>query len=56
MEEKAAPSILDSCSQKWPYSKADDMASSKIKCNVGSFYNKVDKLSCHERCNIVHNV
>ena len=34
----------------------DDMASSKIKCNVGSFYNKVDKLSCHERFNIVHNV
>ena len=32
------------------------MASSKIKCNVGSFYNKVDKLSCHERCNIVHSV
>ena len=43
-------------SQKWPYSKADDMASTKIKCNIGSFYNKVDKLSCHERCNIVHNV
>ena len=32
------------------------MASSKIECNGGSFYNKVDKLSCHERCNIVHNV
>ena len=32
------------------------MASSKIKCNVSSFYDKVDKLSCHERCNIVHNV
>ena len=55
-EEKAAPSILDSCSQKWPYPKADDMASSKIKCNVCSFYNKVDRLSCHERCDIVHNV
>ena len=53
---KAALSILDSCSQRWPYSKAYDMASSKFKCDAGSFYNKVDKLSCHERCNIVHNV
>ena len=32
------------------------MTSSKIKCPMGSFYNKVDKLSCHERCDIVHNV
>ena len=32
------------------------MASSKITCNVGSFYDKFDKLSCHERCTIVHNV
>ena len=32
------------------------MARSKIKYNVGSFYNKVDKLGCHERCDIVHNV
>ena len=32
------------------------MASSKIKCNVGSFNNKVDILRCHERCDIVHNV
>ena len=55
-KKKQLLQILHSCSQKWPYSKADDMASSKIKCNVGSFYNKVDKLSCHERCNIVHNV
>ena len=55
-KENAAPSFLDSCSQKWPYLKADDMASSKTKCNVGSFYNKVDKLSCRERCDIVHNV
>ena len=52
-EEKAAPSILDSCSQ---YSNADDWTSSKIKCNIGYFYDKVDKLSCHERCDIVHNV
>ena len=54
--KKAPSSILDSCSQKWPYFKADDMARSKIKCNVGSFYNKGDKLSCHEMCDIVHNV
>ena len=39
--KKAAPSILDSCSQKWPYSKADDVASSKIKCNIDHFYKKV---------------
>ena len=32
------------------------MARRKIKYNVGSFYNKVDKLSCHERYNMVHNV
>ena len=32
------------------------MASSKMECNVGSFYNKVDMLRCHERCNIVHTV
>ena len=32
------------------------MASSKIKCNAGSFYDKVDKLSCHENCDIFHNV
>ena len=32
------------------------MARNKIKCNVGSFHNKVDKLSCHERYNMVHNV
>ena len=31
------------------------MASSKIKCNIGSFCNTVDKLSCHERCDIVRN-
>ena len=48
-EEKAAPSILDLYSRKWPRSEADDMASSKMKCNIGSFYNKEDKLSCHER-------
>ena len=55
-EEKAASSIIGSRSQKWPYPKADDMASSKIKCNISSCYNEVDKLSCHERCDIVHNV
>ena len=32
------------------------MASSKIKYNIGSFYNKVDKVSCPESCDIVHNV
>ena len=31
------------------------MTGGKIKCNIGSFYNKVDRLSCHERCDIVHN-
>ena len=32
------------------------MASSQIKYNIGSFYSEVDKLSFHERCEIVHNV
>ena len=32
------------------------MANSKRECTIGSFYNKVDKLNCHERCDIVHNV
>ena len=32
------------------------MKSCKMKCNIGSCYNTVDKLSCHERCEIVHNV
>ena len=31
------------------------MASSKFKSDIGSFYNKVDKLNCHEWCDIVHN-
>ena len=31
------------------------MASDKIKCNIGSFNNKLEKLSCHERCDIFHN-
>ena len=55
-EEKEIPSILVSCNQKAPYSRAVDMTSNKIKCNIGSFYNRVDRLSCHERCDIVHNV
>ena len=48
--------ILDSCSKKLPYSKAGDTASSKINCNMGSFYNKIDKFRCHERCGIVDTV
>ena len=55
-EEKEIPSILDSCSQEAPYSKADDMASNKVKYNIVSFHNKVNKLSCYERCDIVRNV
>ena len=55
-EEKEIPSILDSCSQEAPSSTAGDMTSSRIKYNFGSFYNNVNKLSCHERCDILHNV
>ena len=32
------------------------MASSKIKYNFDYCYDKADKLSCHERSDIVHNV
>ena len=55
-EEKEIPSLLYSCNQEAPYSRAGDLASSKIKYNIGSSYNKVPKLSCHKRCGISHNV
>ena len=55
-EEKEIPSILDSCSQEATYSRAGDLASNKIKYNIGSLFNKVAKLSCHESCDISHNV
>ena len=55
-EERGIPSILDSYSQEAPTSRAGDLASSKIKYNISSFYNKVDKLSCHERYDVVHNI
>ena len=55
-EEKKIPSILDSCIQEAPYFRAGDIASSEIKYNIGSFCNKVNKLSCHDSCDIVHNV
>ena len=32
------------------------MASSKIKYNIDTFYDKADKFSCHERCDIFHSV
>ena len=43
-KEKTTPSSLDSCSQKAPYSRADDMASSKYKYNIDSFCDEADKL------------
>ena len=33
------PSILDSCSQEAPYSRGGDIASGKLKYNIGSSYN-----------------
>ena len=55
-EDNEIPSIFDSCSQKAPYSRAVYITSSKIKFNIGSCYINVDKLSCNERCDLVHNV
>ena len=55
-EEKEIFSILNSCSHEAPCSTAGDLAGNRIKYNIGTFYNKIAKLSYHERWNIAHNV
>ena len=53
-DENAPLFKFDSCSQKAPYFRADDMASSKIKYDIDSLNDEVDKLSSLEGCGIFH--
>ena len=55
-EEIITPLNLDSCSQEAPYYRPDEIASGKFKYDIGCFYNKVDRLSSHEKYDIVHSV
>ena len=46
VRKKKVPSILDSCSKN-DHILEQVIGRSKIIYNIGSFYNKVNKLSCH---------